>query len=161
MSTLIAYMTRHGCAGKTAGMLKEHLEGDPDVLDLKKSKKLDLSRYDTVIIGGSIHAGRLQKGLRRFLEKNSEVLLEKRLGLYLCCMEEGETAWKQFEDAYPEDLRRHAAATGLFGGEFDFGRMNFIERGIVKKIAKIEESVSRIDAAAIGEFAAKISRNDE
>jgi menaquinone-dependent protoporphyrinogen oxidase len=158
MSALIAYITRHGCAGKAAGMLKEHLTGEITIVDLKKEKKPDLSPYDTVIVGGSIHAGRLQKGVMKFLERNREALLEKRLGLYLCCMEEGETAVKQFENVYPEDLRRHAVASGLFGGEFDFEKMNFIERKIVRKAAGIEESVSRIDAAAIREFALKISQ---
>ncbi|HER42918.1 MAG TPA: flavodoxin [Candidatus Eisenbacteria bacterium] len=158
MRTLIAYMTRHGCAKKTAGMLKELLAGDTALVDLKRDKKPDLSGYDTVVIGGSIHAGRIQRGLRRFLDKNGEILLEKRLGLYLCCMEEGETAVKQFEKAYPERLRIHAAATGIFGGEFDLDRMNFIERKIVKKAAGIEESVSRIDAGTIRDFAGRISQ---
>jgi len=152
-------MSKHGCAEKTAGMLKEHLGGEVALVNLKKEKNLDLSRYDTIIVGGSIHAGRIQRGVRKYLERHRETLLGKQLGLYLCCMEEGETAEKQFEEADPEELRRHAAATGLFGGEFDLEKMNFFERKIVKKAAKVEESISRIDTEAIREFVEKISQD--
>jgi len=158
MSTLIVYMTKHGCTERTAGMLKEHLYGEVTLVNLKKEKKPDLSRHETIVIGGSIRAGRIQEGVRKFCERNRETLLGKRLGLYLCCMYDGETADKQFEEAYPEELRRHAAAAGLFGGEFDFQKMNFIERKIVKKVARVEESVSRIDSEAIRNFAVKISQ---
>ena len=157
MSALIVFMTKHGCTEKSAGILKEHISGEVAFVNLKQEKNPNLSRHDTIIIGGSIHAGRIQNGVRRFCERNMETLLGKRLGLFICCMYEEETAEKQFEEAYPEDLRRHAAATGLFGGEFDFQKMNFIERKIVKKVAKVEESVSRIDHEAIQEFAAKMS----
>ena len=73
-------------------------------------------------------------------------------------MYEGEVAEKQFDEAYPEDLRRHAAVTGLFGGALLLEKMNFIERKVIKKIAKIEESVSRIDDEAIREFASGVSQ---
>ena len=161
MGTMIAYMTKHGCTEKAAEMLNEHLGGAAELVDLKRQKSPDLSRYDTVIVGGSIHAGKMQKDVRKYLERNTEALLTKRLGLYLCCMEEGDTARKQFDEAFPVELRRHAAATGLFGGEFDFERMNFIERKLIKKVAGIEKSVSRIDEDAIREFALEISRSSE
>jgi len=82
--------------------------------------------------------------------------MNKKLGLFLCCMEEGEKANEQFENAYPENLRKHATATGLFGGEFTFEKMNFLEKSIIKKISKISESVSKINEKAINEFAINI-----
>ena len=113
-------------------MLQEHLSGDVALVNLKNKRNPDISSHDTIIVGGSIHAGTVQKGIQRFCEKNREMLLQKTLGLYLCHMQEDETAQKQFEGAYPEDLRAHAAAKGLFGGEFDFKKKNFIERKIVR-----------------------------
>ena len=155
MSTVIVYMTRHGCAEKAAHLLKDVIGEDTELVNLRNKRKFDISRYDTAIIGGSIHAGMVQKRVRKFCENNRETLLQKRLGLYLCCMYEGETAEKQFEDAFEEDLRSHATAAGLFGGEFDFKKMNFLERKIVTKIADITDSISRIDDDAIRQFAGK------
>jgi len=86
-------------------------------------------------------------------------LKQKTLGLFLCCMEKGKKAQEQFDAAFSKGLRAHAAAQGLFGGEFDFSRMNFLERKIVKKVAGVEGSVSRISEEAIELFAADLVRN--
>lgn len=157
MSILIVYMTRHGCAGKAAELLEGKINDEVTIINLKKDSKPDLSKFDTIIIGGSIHAGRVQKGIKKFCRMNLDMLLKKGLGLYLCCMEEGEKAQKQFDEAYSEELRNHATATGLFGGEFDLNKMNFFERAIVKKVAHITENVSKLNEEAIHQFANKFS----
>lgn len=51
-------------------------------------------------------------------------------------MEEGEVAQKQLQNAFPDELLNIAKATACFGGEFNFEKMNFFERLIVKKVAK-------------------------
>jgi menaquinone-dependent protoporphyrinogen oxidase len=157
MSTLIFYATRHGCTEKAAEILKSKLDDDVTIINLKKNKKPDLSVFDTIIIGGSIHAGQMQGNLKKFCLKNLDSLMKKPLGLFLCCMEEGEKAQQQFDEAYPQELRNHASATGLFGGAFDFDRMNFFERAIVKKVAKIDTSVSNIKEENIQLFAAHLN----
>lgn len=156
MSTLIVYMTRHGCAAKAAAMLEARLEGEVKVADLKKDKKISPGPYSTVIVGGSIHAGMVQRKIKKFCRDNMDLLLARRLGLFLCCMEEGEKARKQFEDAFPPELRSHAIATGLFGGEFDFSKMNFLEKKIIRNVAEITENVSKINDRAIEDFASQL-----
>ena len=158
MRTLIIYMTKHGTAEKAARILEEKLKGEIRLVNLKQNRNPDLSGFDTVIIGGSIHIGRIQRGIKNFALKNMKTLLKKRLGLYLCCMEEGEGACRQFNEAFPEELRGHAAARGHFGGEFYFQRMNFIERAIIRKIANIEENISRLDQKAIDLFIDEIMK---
>lgn len=159
MKTIIIYASHHGCTGKAAKILAEKLKSDVVVVNLKDNKNPDLKDFDNVIIGGSIHAGRIQDKVKNFCLKNLAVLKEKRLGLFLCCMEEGEKAQKQFNEAYPAELRGHASITGLFGGEFNFDRMNFLERAIVKKVAGITSSVSKIKEDEIHRFAAALSQN--
>lgn len=158
MSTIIIYLSRHGCTEKTADILKQNLNDNVMILNLKDNIQLDLSIYDTVIIGGSIHAGKIQKKLAQFCKDHNNQLMRKKLGLYLCCMEEGAKAQQQMQNAFPENLREHASATGFFGGEFDFSKMNFLEKFIIKKVAKVKESVSTINKDAIKEFAGKIQK---
>lgn len=159
MKTLIVYKTRHGCTDKCVQKLKRHLNGEVDVVNLKSAGSPALSDYGTVLIGGSIHVGQVQKKIKAFCLDHEVELKQKTLGLFLCCMEEGEKAQKQFDAAFSEGLRAHAAAQGLFGGEFDFDRMNFLERKIVKKVAGIKASISRISEEAIDRFAADLARN--
>jgi len=157
MSTLILYMTTHGCTEKCVQFLMVRLNDEVTVVNLKNTTEPDLTLYDRVIIGGSIHMGGIQKELRKFCDQNQTILLTKKLGLFLCCMFDGEVAQKQFADAYPEALRAHATATGLFGGEITFGKMNALQKMVVKKVAKISQDVSKLDETAMNEFARTVA----
>lgn len=154
MRTLIVYMSHHGCSRDCAYKLKELLHREAtDVVDLKSDDPPTLALYDTVIIGGSIHAGKLQSNLLGYINLSLDELLQKRVGLYLCHMAEDDEAAEEFENAYPEILRRHAIALGLFGGRFDFEKMNFIEKAIVKKVAQVTDAVDQVNYQAIADFA--------
>jgi menaquinone-dependent protoporphyrinogen oxidase len=150
-------MSRHGSAEKSARLLSEKVNGSITLFDLRKSEPSQLDGFDTVIIGGSIHFGRVQDKIKRYCLKNEKVLLDKKLGLYLCCMKKGEVAQQQFIDAFPTSLRQHAEVKGIFGGEFMFEKMNFLEKMIVRQVANVKESVSEIDLSVINHFAENIS----
>jgi menaquinone-dependent protoporphyrinogen oxidase len=156
MNALIVYATSHGCTESCASKLKSLLSGTSDLFNLKKDDVPDISAYDAVVIGGSIHAGRVQSAVRKFCGKNESALSAKKLGLFLCCMETGEKGQKQFGSAFPESLRRNAAAQGIFGGEFRFEKMRGFEKWITKKVAHIDGDVSTIDDEKIRGFAEKI-----
>jgi menaquinone-dependent protoporphyrinogen oxidase len=157
MTTLIVYATNHGCALKCVDRLASRLGGRVMSVDLKKNEDPDPGNYDAVIVGGSIHAGHIQKKIGRYLKWRGATLKTKTLGLFICCMEEGEKAEQQFKDAFPADFIAHATATGLFGGEFDFAKMNFLEKAMIKKASGVTQSVSKIREDVIDAFAAKIS----
>ena len=157
MKILIVFATKHGCTERCANKLKDKLTGEIDTVNLKNSSQINVSNYETVIIGGSIHAGKIQKKVRKFCQNYLSILIDKRIGLFICCMEEGEKATNQFNEAFPDELIQHASATGIFGGEFNFEKMNFIERYIVKKIAKIDKSISKISEKNINKFISQIS----
>jgi len=93
--------------------------------------------------------------VKKYCAVNQEVLLVKKLGLFICHMEE-DNAQKEFDDNYPEALRNHATAKGLFGGAFDFDKMNFVAKAIVKKVGNVTESVNNINESAIAQFIAEI-----
>lgn len=155
--TIILYQSRTGTTEKAVKLLAEKLKGDTTIVNLKKDKAPSLDDYSNVIIGGSIRASMIQSGIKKYIEKNMDALKTMDLGLFLCCMEEGDTAEKQFNESYPEELRSIARARGLFGGEFNFDKMNFLEKGIVKKVAGVTESVSNLKHQAIEDFAASFN----
>jgi len=156
MNTAIIYGTKHGSTHKCATTLANELGGSTNLYNLDSKTEVNLTIYDTIIIGGSIHAGAINKNVKKFIDKNISTLIEKKIGLYLCCMYEGDKALEQFQNAFPEELRNKAVAHGLFGGEFDFEKMNFLEKAIVKKVAHVEKSVSNLNYANIKAFAKKI-----
>nr|WP_321358640.1 flavodoxin domain-containing protein [uncultured Draconibacterium sp.] len=158
MRTLITYCTTHGCTEKTATELKQFLGGEVLLVNLKKEAVPDLSSFDRIIIGGSIHAGQIQKKVKDFCNEHYETLKNKELGLFICCMEEGEKAEIQLHDAYPNGLLQSAKATACLGGEFDFNRMNFFQKMVVKKVAKVDDSVSHINHDAIKRFSQQMNK---
>lgn len=159
MKILIVYITRHGCALKVAEKLSRKIQGQVELTDLREKQKINLDPFETVILGGSIHMGGIHRKLTAFCERYQRQLLQKRLGIFLCHMYQGDMAQKQFDQAFPQALRYHAVAHGLLGGEFEFEKMNFFEKMMVKNIAQTNHSISRIDDQAIDAFAEKINKN--
>jgi menaquinone-dependent protoporphyrinogen oxidase len=158
MKSLIVYCSSHGTTEKAVRFLSESLEGEVLAVDLKRERiKFDLGHFDTVIIGGSIHAGNIQRKIKQFIKINLDTLLEKDVGLFLCCMHDGETAIEQFNKAFPQELRKNSTAMGLFGGEFLLSEMNYFEKQIVKKVSGATIDQSNLDYEAIKEFASKLN----
>lgn len=158
MKTLIVYATQHGCTRKIAEQMKDYLDGDVTLVNLKNDSVPALEIYNRIIIGGSIHAGQIQKRVKEFCQVHLPELQSREIGLFICCMEEGATAQKQLSDAYPEALFQNAKATACFGGAFDFGRMNFLEKMIVKKVAHVKQSTSKVDFEAVHNFSKRMDR---
>jgi menaquinone-dependent protoporphyrinogen oxidase len=153
MKTAIIYSSTHGTTEKVASRLAEILGIENiKLFNLRNESTIDISVFDTVIIGGSIHAGNIQMRIKKFCKINLLALLDKKLGLFMCGMNEPEYE-KEFRNAFPELLREHASATCIPGGEFLFDKMNFFQRAIVTKISGIKESVSKIDDSKIIMFA--------
>ena len=67
-------------------------------------------------------------------------------------MGEGDVIEKQLNEAFPQDLINSAVAKECFGGEFIFKNMNFMEKMIIKKIAKTDKDVVRISDDKIERF---------
>lgn len=160
MKTAIIFKTKHGTTEKVAYMLAKDLSSDGSevrVIDLAKTRQPHLVSYERIIIGGSIHVGKIQREIRTFCERHTDVLRTKKLGLYICCMEtDDKKRQKEFEDAFPENLKKHASAKAIMGGEFLLEKMNFIERLVVRKVAHTRESVHDIDTEAVEKFLKEI-----
>jgi menaquinone-dependent protoporphyrinogen oxidase len=157
MNTLLVFSSKHGGTEKCANKLLSRLKGKTEVINLKGKTKIDLTKYDTVIIGGSVYVGQIRKDVKMFCADNLEALKGKRLGLFICCYSPEEVAKKQLETAYPAELSSIAIAKESFGGEFIFENMNFLERVAIKKIAKVDKSTSNIPEETIVKFADAIN----
>ena len=133
MATLIAYATKHGITEKCAKELQKRIPG-AELWNLKNGTP-DPAKYDAVILGASIYAGMPRKQVKSFAAKYGAELTKKKLGLFLCCMADGEQAQKQMEAAYTPELRKAACAQGVLGGGFNVSDMGSFEKFIVKKVS--------------------------
>jgi len=153
MKTLLVYSSKYGCTEKCAEILAEKLSGETRLINLKMDKNPDLSGYDSVVVGGPVYIGKINKEVKSFCAKNLDLLRRRRQGLFICCMAEGEQAEDELDAAFPKELLETAIAKDYFGGEFMVTKMNSMDRLIVKKIAKTEKDVSNILTDRIERFA--------
>ncbi len=158
MKTIIIYTTNHGCTEKVVSELSQKISGEITVIDLIDNPNPSFAEYDRIIIGGSIHAGKIQKRVRDFCSSNLGNLRSKEIGLFICCMYEHKVALEQIKNAFPEELHQMAKSEAILGGEFNFGKMNFMEKMLVKKIAHVNQSVSRIDHQSIEDFSERMEK---
>ena len=158
MKTLIVYGSKHGCAEKCALRLSKKLKGSTDIFNIKDKKNIDFNKYNKIIIGGSIYIGNIQKEVKRFCLDNIEILKDKKIGLYICSMSDGEKSEELMKAAFPEELTRVAIVKECFGGELILKKMNFFERFIIKKVTKLEEDTSNIRENNIARLAEAFNR---
>ncbi|MBE5988987.1 MAG: flavodoxin [Paenibacillaceae bacterium] len=152
MSTLIVYASKYGFTKTCAEILAKKLGENVDIYDLN-SNLPDLMKYDKVIVGGSIYAGKIRKPVMRFCTDNLNTLKGKELGLFICGMAKEDDAQKQLDSSFPQELLAVCAAKGFFGGECNYEKMNFMEKFIMKKITGSKQSQSKIAEDNITRFA--------
>ncbi|WP_097014290.1 flavodoxin domain-containing protein [Anaerocolumna aminovalerica] len=152
MKTAFLYATKYGCVEQCGKIIAEKLNGVMDFYNLKANNNVDLTQYDRVILGGSIYVGKIQKEVTEFSLNNLKTLKNKKLGLFICCLMEGEEAETQLRNAYPETLLEHAAAKEYLGGQAVFNKMNFFHSFILKKVAKTDKDVYNLSNINIERF---------
>ncbi len=153
MSILILYRSKHGTVEEVVKMMK-NISGER--VDIKR---LDshitgsiIEKYDSLILGGSIHMGRAQKRVIRFARQYSHFFAEKKSGIFLCTLTDPGKSDHYIKETFPEEVTSAVNAVGLFGGAVKFNKMNFIERAMMKKISGKDKNFSTIDTDRIAAF---------
>src|SRR5690554_1574977 len=157
MKTIIIYSTKYGSVEKAALKLKEHLQGDVEISSVKNVS--DFSFYDTVILAGSVYAGKIQKEMRHFVRSQLEELLKKRVGLFICAGSEEEKnidIW--IKENFTRKLYNIAVARDNLGFEYNYEKLNLLEKIIVRIVGGVKESKSIFYDEKIRDFAGKINQ---
>lgn len=142
--TLFVYATRHGFTQSCVDWMIQHCKGECNSVNLTNSRAIQpevLEVYENILVGGSIHVGDIQKQVKRFVSDHRQILEQRKVGLFLSCMDEGEVAQADFKKAFPEWIRNHASAVAFTGAAFYFDRMNLLERWIIKRIHHSSDTV--------------------
>jgi menaquinone-dependent protoporphyrinogen oxidase len=136
-SALIVYGTRYGATASTseevANVLRD--EGlEVQVVDAKKEKIRDVSKYDLVIVGSGIQMGRWTGEPEEFLKRFRKELAVKKVALFVSCgsgctaLNEGkpEAIAKARRDFLEEKAAKYGLqpiALGLFSGVYDYNKV--------------------------------------
>lgn len=159
-NTIIVYASRHGTTAEYAKKLMKLLDGNVDLCSLDERGKSmpDMSFYDTIVIGGSIHYGKNSKLIVSFVKNNIDLLITRRLGLFVTSYYDGERALQQLSNAYPKELLNRAVVADFFDGELLYQKLNFFEKIVAKVVLKAEELDPIIEKLKVIEFAEKLNQ---
>ncbi|MFR1709563.1 MAG: flavodoxin domain-containing protein [Clostridium sp.] len=136
MKTLIVYASRYGCTKECAEGLSKLISGDVTVININNKVK-EIKSFDTIIIGGSIYMGKIQKDISNFCKQNKNILLRKKIGLFICCYTPIEQT-DFINNFYDSDLLRHSKINSILGGEMRYDKMNFFYKKLFQSLNKIE-----------------------
>ena len=84
MSTIIVYASTGGNTKAVAEYIASRTGGE--AVSVSDADSKDLSSYDTVVIGGRVWAGGIPKELVSYVQKNKDVISQKKSAFFVCCM---------------------------------------------------------------------------
>ena len=143
MKILVAYRTRYGCTRRYAALLAEKLPGQVTLTDLRRAGRLSPAAFDLVLLGSPIYAGAVPAGVTGFCERHRSELLQVRVGLFICCLYEGQRAQAQLDSAFPQWLSLHAFGRWALGGEIRLEALRFFDRLLVRALGRDLGNISR------------------
>lgn len=152
MNTLIVYNSKYGAAEKCVQLMRKELIGEVTEINVRDEKAPDPDDFDRVLIGSNIHAGSINKKIRSYCLRSTGSLIQRPVGLFVCCIAPKKHAQDYFGKNFPAVLVEHAKTTGVLGGALYFEKMNFFERFLLKKISGTTASFENIDEERIREF---------
>ena len=153
MKVLIAYRSRYGATAACARRLSERLSAESVLADLAGPRPPSVREFDAVLIGGSIYGGKVQREVSSFCEREQRALLDRPVGLFLCCLLQGERAEAQLRSSFPDWLSAHAFQSSVFGGILEPRNLSLLDRLLVASVAPPRRIISRIDPASIDRMA--------
>ncbi len=144
MKTLIAFGTKYGTTRKAAEELSKRLPGEVDIVNLKEEKSPDVCAYDIILIGASVYGGNIQKEVRGFLDQEKHNLIVKPYGLFIAAGNDLEVE-RNYRVYVGKTIYDQAEIREYIGYSYDFSKMNFFEKAMIKKVAKVTENTEKLN----------------
>lgn len=136
--SLVLFYSSHGNSEKILKELVSQVKGEVDLSPIKGFNPAHLADYDRIALGGSIHAGRMQKKVKDFAAKNAEALTSKPLALFIGCLDK-EKPVEYIETSFPPEVVAHAELKTGIGGDVVMEKLPGFMRMMMKKITPTEE----------------------
>jgi menaquinone-dependent protoporphyrinogen oxidase len=136
MKTLVIYGSRRGTTKYCADLIGKTLGEESFIIDVNsRDIRSYLESYEQIIIGANAFNFKLNRNVRSFIKRNLNIILEKRVYLYICCgAEEEKDTLSLYENSYPSELLKKAESMDNFGGCLDSSNESWLIRRILKRM---------------------------
>ncbi|WP_340099850.1 flavodoxin domain-containing protein [Salinibaculum salinum] len=142
---LIAYGTGEGQTAKVAERIAETLRDrghDVTAVDVSTDSSPSVADSDAVLVGGSIHVGKHQQSVLRFVREHRDDLVSRPTGFSQVSLssvaddEQRRAEAAGYVESFIEETGWHPDRIGLFGGALRYSEYGFLKRLLMKRIAK-------------------------
>ncbi len=140
-TVLIAYASKYGATTEIAEKIGEVLRQGGLTAEVNAADKVkELSPFQAVILGSAVYVGRWRKQAVKFLQANEKALAEKPVWIFSSGPSgEGDPVellkgWRIPEKIQPIVDRIQPRDVVVFHGNVDTGKLNFIERRMMKMV---------------------------
>ena len=121
--TVVIYKSRYGSTKKYAEWIAEAV--DADLFEKGKINAEDLQKYDTIVFGGNVHAGRISG--KEFIVDNFAKIADKNIIIfYVGSSIVNDKAIVHFKSHFAENIRDRIKLFGLRGA-FNSKKLGFID----------------------------------
>lgn len=138
MKTLIVYASTYGYTEEMVNKMVKESNYEFESVNILKNKSIDLSKYENIILGSCIYVGQINKELKKFIDHQHDILMQKKLGIFLACAFE-EQFNTHLKSNFPADIMNHSELNINLGGKLQRDKLNFAHRVLVNMIEKTEE----------------------
>jgi len=135
MKTMILFGSTYGYTKECATKLTKDLEVDVRVVNIGKDNIPSIDDFDTILIGGSIYMGQIQKKIKEYCISNEDLLKNKNLGFFISSGTP-ENFDANIKNAFPESLLKNAISIENFGGELRTDKMKLSHKLITSIMKK-------------------------
>lgn len=160
ISFLVVYGTGEGqtekVASRIAGVLRERGHDATTVNAGDPPADLDVSAYDAVLVGASIHAGKHQEAVRTFVESARDTLAARPTAFFQVSLtssrddEEAAAQAATYVEEFVDATGWHPDRIGLFGGALRYSEYGFFKRLLMRQIVK--KTMPEVDGSEDVEF---------
>tara|TARA_B100001059_G_C17517971_1_gene419259 strand:+ start:90 stop:614 length:525 start_codon:yes stop_codon:yes gene_type:complete len=140
-ASLIIFSTTDGHTKKICERIGNFLNNEKltKIVSLDEATKLDLSKYQRIIIGASIRYGKHSKKLYKFIELNKKILNQKpsvffSVNVVARKFEKNTPNTNPYIKKFLKISKWQPNKLGVFAGKVDYPNYNFFEKYIIKLI---------------------------
>ncbi len=138
---LVAYGSKYGATAEMAGRIGQALERAGLAVEVKPAGQAGrAAAYDAVVLGSAVYMGQWQKDAAAWLEANQAELAGRPTWIFSSGPTgEGDPAqllqnWRFPDKLQPAAERIKPRDVAVFGGKLDPGRLNLLEKLVLKMV---------------------------